>query len=541
MNLKLLFIFFVSFLYAIAGYSQLSPGDLAEPHAHLEGLSNCTKCHTLGSKISNDKCLACHIEIKVRVENKTGYHSSSQVYKKSCTICHSDHHGRQYQIIRFDKSKFDHQSTGYKLEGKHSNTECSACHKSSNIIDPAVKKKKSTYLGLGRECLTCHEDYHRRSLSPKCSNCHTYDAFKSAPKFDHSKSNFALNGKHKTVPCIKCHEKSMVDGKEFQKFKGIKHNGCANCHKDVHNNRFGQQCSDCHTEESFRTIKSIDKFDHSLTGFKLEGRHVSVACNKCHKAGYSNQLKYDKCYDCHTDYHKGDFTTQNSQQDCSSCHDVNGFSPSSYTIERHNKSAFMLDGAHLATPCISCHKKNTEWKFRKIGEKCNDCHEDIHKEYLDAKYYPQSNCLSCHSVDSWMEIAFDHSKTSFPLEGKHKDKTCRDCHDNSEIKVSTTPKEANPSANNTRVLKFAGLPSECMKCHNDEHQGQFTIDGKTDCSKCHLPEGWKSTKFDHNKARFKLDGRHNEITCEKCHPIVRKEDKQYVLYKTGKLKCADCH
>lgn len=541
MDLKFTFTFLVLFIYALAGYSQLSPGDLAQPHAHLEGMANCTKCHTLGSKISNDKCLACHTEIKTRIDKKTGFHSSSQVYKKSCIICHSDHHGRQYQIIHFDKNKFDHQTTGYKLEGKHSIAECSDCHQSNHIVDLAVKKKKSTYLGLGRECLTCHEDYHQKSLSSNCASCHTFESFKPAEKFDHNKSDFVLKGKHKTVDCIKCHEKSMVNGKSFQKFSGLRFNGCVNCHKDVHNNSFGQKCSDCHVEESFKVIKSLNKFDHSLTNFKLEGRHVAVACNKCHKGSYTDPLKHEKCSDCHNDYHKGDFTGKNKQIDCCSCHNVHGFSPSSFTIEQHNTAAFKLEGAHLATPCIACHKKEADWKFRNIGSKCSDCHQDIHKEHLDQKYYPESNCLACHSVESWKEIAFNHSVTRFPLQGKHKVQSCRSCHVNNAVSLNNPGNQANSQSGSQTVLHFTGLPSACGHCHADEHAGQFSANGSTECSKCHSPESWLNTLFNHDNARFKLDGRHKDIACIECHPTVEKENNQYVLYKTGKIKCADCH
>lgn len=537
----------------LTGWSQISPGDLAQAHAHLEGMSNCTKCHTLGSKISNEKCLDCHKEIKSRVDQKKGYHSSSMVYKKSCTICHSDHHGRQYQIIRFDKNKFDHKTTGYILEGKHASAQCGDCHKPANISDPVLKKKKVTYLGLDGECLTCHEDQHQKTLSSKCNECHTFDGFKPATRFDHARSAFKLKGKHREVECIKCHEKTMVNGKEFQKFKGIKSNSCSNCHKDVHNNSFGQKCSDCHVEESFKVIKRLSSFDHNLTNFKLEGRHIAVECSKCHKGSYTNPVKHSKCSDCHTDYHKGDFVKNGVMDDCKSCHDVNGFSPSNFTTERHNESAFRLEGAHMATPCIACHKKTNEWRFRKIGAKCNDCHTDIHKENLDPKYYPEANCLSCHSVESWRNIVFDHNVTKFPLQGKHKEQSCRSCHDmaqngninagsnsQSQEKAGTASTKQSGTASGAG-LKFTGLPSQCMECHDDQHAGQFNSNGVTDCKSCHSPEAWIASTFDHNNARFKLDGRHRDIACIKCHPVVEDPIKPYVLYKTGKIKCADCH
>lgn len=522
--IKIAFLIFLCELSFLAS-GQLSPGDLAKPHAHLEGMSNCTKCHTIGAKISNDKCLACHTEIKVRVDKKQGYHSSSKVYKKNCTVCHSDHHGRTYQIIHFDKSKFAHSETGYILEGKHATKQCADCHQLSNIVDPSLKKKKSsTYLGLGRECLACHEDYHQKTLNSECLTCHTYNSFAPAIKFDHSKSKFQLKGQHKEVECIKCHEKTVQNGKEFQKFHGIKFSGCASCHIDVHDNKFGQRCNDCHTEESFRIVKNNTGFNHDLTGFKLEGKHANVSCSSCHKRSLTVAVKHDFCNDCHIDFHKGEFSQNGKTRDCSDCHSVNGFSPSSFTVERHNATTFSLKGAHGNLPCHSCHKPQGEWKFKEIGNRCSQCHYDIHKDHLNPKFYPDQNCMSCHSLESWKEIAFNHNITNFVLEGKHADQSCTSCH-----------------KQKTSEVIFSGLSQSCMDCHSDIHQGQFDKDGKTECGRCHKFDNWIEVKFNHDNARFKLDGRHKNIDCIKCHPVAENNGKPYIVYKTGKTKCADCH
>jgi uncharacterized paraquat-inducible protein A len=53
-------------------FSQISPGELSQAHAHLEGMSKCTQCHTLGDKVSNIKCLACQTEIKERIDQQKG-------------------------------------------------------------------------------------------------------------------------------------------------------------------------------------------------------------------------------------------------------------------------------------------------------------------------------------------------------------------------------------------------------------------------------------------------------------------------------------
>lgn len=508
--------------------AQISPGDLTQAHAHLEGMSNCTKCHTLGAKVSNDKCLSCHKEIKATIDKKKGYHSSSKVAGKTCTICHSDHHGRNYDILHFDKNKFNHNTTGYKLEGAHTKQKCEDCHKPANISDPVIKKKKSTYLGLNGLCLTCHEDYHQKSLSNTCANCHTNEKFKPASKFSHTSAKFQLKGKHLEVTCIECHKKSTRNGKDFQQFTGIQFKSCTNCHKDPHDNQFGQNCTQCHSEVSFKSVKGITNFDHSKTGFMLTGRHTSVTCKACHKISLTAPLPHSKCTDCHVDYHKGDFKKQGLITDCRECHNENSFKESSFTIEQHNDGIFRLQGAHLATPCLACHKKTDNWSFRNIGSTCRDCHQDIHAGYLDNKYYPEGNCAKCHTESRWSEVSFDHAQTKFAISGAHVKQTCRSCHAKN---VSEDPK----------VLKFTGLAQTCSSCHEDNHAGQYEVNGVTDCSRCHSSDNWTLTSFDHNKTRFPLDGKHKNVACNDCHKMVEASPKPYRQYKFKDVRCETCH
>jgi len=319
-----------------------------------------------------------------------------------------------------------------------------------------------------------------------------------------------------------------LNGKEFQQFTGLKFKSCVNCHQDPHHNQFGQNCAECHTEESFGAVKGISNFDHSKTAFNLEGKHVNVSCKSCHKGSYTAPVRHSRCTDCHSDYHKGQLTKQGVTPDCKECHSEKGFPGSSYTIERHNKGIFKLEGAHLATPCIACHQKTAEWSFKQIGLKCKDCHTDVHETFLDPKYYPEANCLKCHTVNRWSEVNFDHGQTPYPLTGKHQIQTCRSCHgDKTEV--------------DNFKLKFTGLTAECTKCHVDNHQGQFEVSGRTECNKCHSSDGWAPSTFDHDQARFKLDGKHQNIACNKCHPATAGTDKPYVLYKTGKIRCENCH
>lgn len=508
--------------------SQISPGELAAAHAHLEGMSNCTQCHSLGSKISNEKCLACHAELKARIDQKKGYHVSQEVRSKACVSCHSDHHGRNFQLIRFAKEKFDHGLTGFALSGAHTTKQCNDCHKPANISNPAIRKKRFTYLGLSPECKSCHSDYHQGTISKPCVDCHNTQQFKPAALFNHSASRFMLTGRHTEVACAACHPVTLLNGKKFQQFAGIKHQNCSNCHQDPHNNQFGPRCLDCHVTASFRTVKGIGQFDHSKTAFPLENRHRGVACKSCHKKGLTDPVKHERCLDCHADFHEGQFNDTAGATDCSGCHSTRGFQGSSFTIERHNSGKFILTGAHLATPCFSCHNRKDRWVFRDIGSGCGDCHENVHGEAIDSIYNPVDGCKNCHSSTAWSLISFDHNSTAFPLSGQHAKQSCRTCHFRMD-------------PNGKSVQMFSSMKAACTQCHTDIHNSQFETDGETQCLRCHASDNWKIPNFDHSKTAFRLDGKHEKLACISCHKTVVKEQHTFVLYKTNKLKCENCH
>jgi predicted CXXCH cytochrome family protein len=508
--------------------AQISPGDLSTPHPHLEGLSNCTQCHILGNKVSGEKCLVCHNEVQERITSKKGYHVSVDVRDKQCFECHSDHHGKNFQLIRMDIKKFDHSLTGYTLSAPHSKKECKDCHDIKYISDQKIKAKKYTYMGVGTECLNCHLDYHQKTLSPACLNCHNPDAFKPATKFNHSDTKFQLVGKHTNVDCLKCHKLETVGGKKYQEFRINKTVTCSGCHKDPHQNKFGQNCSQCHNENTFLIIEGGKKFDHNKTDYKLEGKHLTVNCTACHKTKFSDPLKFNNCTNCHTDYHKGQFAKKGVSPDCSQCHSVKGFTFFSYTIEQHNLTAFPLQGSHVAVPCLDCHKKQKNWNFKNIGLNCKDCHKDIHQNLIAVKYYPEANCKICHNESRWNEVSFDHSKTDFALTGAHLKITCRNCHitkDNKELIQQ----------------KFTGLSKNCSDCHKDNHYRQFEKNGITSCTDCHDVENWKASKFDHSSTAFRLDGKHINVPCGKCHKSQQEGTYYYTRYKLKEYKCESCH
>lgn len=506
------------FIYTKAE-AQISPGELSKAHLNLEGISSCTKCHSLGNQIGNMECLNCHTEIKKLMDTKRGYHSTEEVTSKKCFNCHSEHHGRNFRIVNFNPKTFNHNKTSYPLKGKHATIDCFDCHKNQFITDDKIKKVKGTFLGLSNACKTCHEDYHQGTLSPECKNCHNEDKFKPAPNFDHSKSKYALTGAHTRVECIKCHYMENRNGKKFQRFKDIAFSTCESCHKDIHTGKLGKNCVSCHESESWHIIKNSKEFDHSKTKYPLLGKHLYLKCDECHKGEKENRLrpKYAKCIDCHSDYHKGEFMDDGKLVDCKTCHVVEGADISIYTIEQHNKSKFALKGSHLAVPCQGCHeigdrkneKRKDKWKFRIEGEHCNQCHKNIHGDSITKKIKASDNCEYCHVVDNWKTVnTFNHDATDYKLLGKHIKVLCKDCH------KETTPE----------YKIYFVTTSECLTCHKDIHMGQFADNGNNNkCESCHNFDSWRPVLFNHEKTKFPLEGGHKNVVCIQCHKQV--EDK----------------
>lgn len=525
--LKFILLLFLVFYLAFPAFAQISPGDLTTAHSKLEGMSNCTKCHELGEAVTNRKCLDCHKEINSHISNKRGYHASNEVRGKDCWSCHSEHNGRNFKIIRFDKKGFDHKKTGFELTGKHGTAKCEDCHKKDFITDQKLKNKKNTYLGLTTDCSGCHEDVHQGTLEKNCSGCHNTSAFKPAVLFSHDRAKFKLTGSHVRLGCFECHATTLKNNKQFTLFRDIKHQSCENCHKDIHDGKFGKDCTKCHNTSSFKSVNTSE-FNHSRTAFPLIGKHASVNCNDCHGKSLSSKPKFALCTDCHEDEHNEELIKNNKVENCESCHSVNGFSPSLFTIERHNEGKFVLTGGHLGTPCNSCHYKSGSWRFRKIGEKCSDCHTNVHGEEISDVFLVNNDCMTCHETGKWLTINFNHDRTEFKLIGRHADVECKNCHiDNKE--------------QGRKIYLFKSLNSSCQQCHKDKHAGQFAENGLSDCSRCHGFENWKAEKFDHNKTKFVLTGAHEKVHCSGCHKEVQIGVQKVIQYKSGKTKCVDCH
>lgn len=525
--------------------AQLSPGDLSEPHAHLEGMRRCGSCHKLGNREVTPKCLECHGEIAAMRLSGRGLHAADEY--GDCVDCHVEHQGRDYELIHWPggRDRFDHAESGYRLEGAHARLDCRQCHRAKHLIDPAAlraadKDPDRTFLGLSTACTDCHDDVHRGQFSldgtaRACTDCHDQQVWKPAPGFDHARAAFVLTGRHEQVDCAKCHATlpAEVGAPPTQRFTGLAFASCTGCHRDPHESALGADCTRCHTTADWRTIIG-EGFDHARTGYPLAGRHLDVTCSACHR-GDRRKPAHATCRDCHADAHGATAAARPRLTVCEGCHTVDGFRPARFGLEEHTQTAFPLRGAHPAVPCLACHEPlagsaKSAAPYDRVADlapehgACTDCHRDPHGGAPAAA--GEAACLGCHDESTWRRVGFDHGRTEFPLTGRHAAVDCRSCH-------------AAVGAD----LPFTGAPRDCAGCHEDVHRGVLAdTDAATACDRCHVTVDWYAENFDHDRdSRFALRGGHENVACQACHLPLDGDNPRLLNYKPLPVDCRACH
>ncbi len=142
-----------------------SPGDLSLSHSHLAN-QNCATCHSAPGEIRAGKCLSCHDKIASRITEGRGYHQDKG---EDCGTCHTEHQGRDSQLIELDEEDFDHSEAGYELRGIHKKIKnCRSCHSSARIVK---RKNFTSYLLINNKCTGCHTPPHP-GIKEECLSCH---------------------------------------------------------------------------------------------------------------------------------------------------------------------------------------------------------------------------------------------------------------------------------------------------------------------------------------------------------------------------------
>ena len=255
---------------------------------------------------------------------------------------------------------------------------------------------------------------------------------------------------------------------------------------------------------------------HDKTTFRLEGRHVGVPCESCHLNGVYKSTP-TKCFDCHWTRRQDDrFKLQLGTQ-CEQCH-----TPVAWTSARFDHGALtglVLNGAHRALACQSCHKNDN---FRAANSNCVSCHLKDFQSATSPNHvaggFP-TTCETCHraSDPTFRQSSFNH-QASFALVGQHAQQLCAACHVNNVYK---------------------GTSRDCVGCHRVNYNRTTSPPHAaagfgTTCDSCHRATDatWKGASFNH-ATFFSLVGLHAQQTCVACHVNN--------VYKGTARDCVGCH
>jgi len=350
---------------------------------------------------------------------------------------------------------------------------------------------------------------HGKELNIDCAKCHTsesWDIDYKTLKFDHSITDFVLEGTHLQTNCTDCHT-SLV-------FKEAK-TDCISCHTDLHSQSVGNDCARCHTPKSW-VVNNIPEL-HEANGFPLAGSHNTLDCVECHTS--ETRLRFDRigndCINCHRDNfintRNPNHTDANFSTSCTDCHSA---SFQSWTPVSIKHDFFPLTSGHDIQNCLLCH---TSGNFEGISTDCVSCHQTTFDTTTNPNHTAagfDTNCISCHTTDpNWTPSNFDHS--FFPLTLGHDINDCKACH---------------------TTASYADQTADCVSCHQSNFDNATSINHtaagfSTDCTTCHTPSSWTESNFDHNF--FPLTQGHDITDCLQCHNTGAFTDQT--------ADCVSCH
>jgi len=540
---------------------------MAGKHLELE----CTKCHK-------------HADAPVLAK---GEHRFAGL-DRDCHSCHEDaHEGRMKLACAKCHGQTDFKvlnTVGHDeflpLVGGHGDVGCRECHGEQS---PHSFERLGRGGKLGpRECVDCHESPHMGEFvggiaraamvkgGKSCVLCHLpeHTSFRqegvTVTPDQHAASGFALDRPHDQAACAACHP---ADGADFRaRYPGRAGDDCAKCHEDVHRGQFDDGpfaaygCLGCHDRLHFSPHEFTPE-KHAETAMALDGRHLEVECRACHADPVEGEPRAfagtaSDCDSCHEDAHDGYFARFRQELalvdhgTCARCHLTAGFSQLEPTGFDHEAfTGFAIRGAHAQSKCESCHARadvadetgrtfgTVEARYGEF-EGCVTCHEDPHEGEFDRHGLPHetevgAGCARCHVETSFRAFpnGFAHRRwTGFALEGAHAEASCEACH----------PPLEKASYLGRTWARARG--KACSSCHEDPHAGQFEMNHRVDCGRCHQTTSFRDLSFNHDiHSRFRLDKPHKGLACASCHKPFKQGDRDVIRYRPLAMDCAACH
>jgi hypothetical protein len=316
-------------------------------------------------------------------------------------------------------------------------TACTDCHINNNYnltTPPNACGNSGCHLTTWQQTTNpVHSSAGAPYAAANCANCHNTTTWTTA-SFDHSTTGFPLTGSHQMSPagkvmaCTDCHVNNNYNLTSAN-------TDCYGCHKtawqstttlggSVPNHVAASfptsMCSSCHDT----IVWSDGKFDHSTTGFPLQGPHMLPP--RTTVTGAIGPM-VNACTDCHVG---GNYTTGYPTTDCYGCHQTYFTNAQTYGTNVPNHVT-----ANYPTTCLSCHTtwvttawlgavfNHTYFRIPHNGSSCSDCH-------VNSTNYAIFSCISaCHTGNSPHTNQTQTNATHSGMSGYTYNATiCVNCH-----------------------------------------------------------------------------------------------------------------
>ena len=384
----------------------------------------CTTCH-----INNNYNLTtppnacgnsgCHLTTWQQTTNPKHSAAPTVFPVANCSTCHT--------TTTWTTATFDHSTTGFPLTNSHQLapagkvTACTDCHINNNYnltTPPNACGNSGCHLTTWQQTTNpVHSSAGAPFAAANCSTCHNTIAWTTGA-FDHSTTGWPLTGSHQMSPagkvnaCTDCH---VSNNYTFTSAN----TDCYGCHKTawqstttlggsvpnhVAANFPTPMCLSCHDT----VLWSDGKFDHSTTGFPLQGPHILPPRSTV--TGAIGAM-VNACTDCHMG---GNYTTGYPTTDCYGCHQTYFINAQAYGTNVPNHVA-----ASYPTTCITCHTtwvttawlgavfNHTFFRIPHYGSVCTDCH-------IVSTDYKQFSCENCHTQPAAHRPGMSHPSVCSP-------------------------------------------------------------------------------------------------------------------------------
>ncbi|MEW5755959.1 MAG: hypothetical protein AB1810_06605 [Pseudomonadota bacterium] len=250
----------------------------------------------------------------------------------------------------------------------------------------------------------------------------------------------------------------------------------------------------------------LRKFDHTTTGFALQGAHTRVDCAGCHQRG----------------------VFKGTPRECGLCHSRGGMVGATGKHAKHIPSR---------DNCGECHNVSAWWPAPGMNHSaaigaCINCHNGYYVAGKSSQHMQSSdNCEDCHKTRRWSPALFDHSRIT---------QGCSTCHNGTTATGKTsdhpvTAEECN-QCHNTRSWAFdhRNLSGSCSSCHDGTKASGKSNDHYVttlECNLCHSTTAWSPATFDH---------RNNMANCASCHDGTRARGEPTGHFRSTR-ECNYCH